>query len=56
MVDPEIAAVGVLNEQQSAPRPHPFPGRSQSALSGHSPCEWWGTLCLVGCEVGWGTL
>lgn len=41
MVDPEIAALGVLEEQPSVPRAPHF-GRSHSALSGHSPCEGWG--------------
>ena len=51
MVDPEIAALGVLEEQPSVPRAPHF-GRSHSALSGHSPCEGWGGLGWGG--VGWG--
>ena len=47
MLDPEIAAVGVFEEQHSVTKPLPHSGRSHSASSGHSPCE--------GCGgVGWG--
>ena len=53
MVDPEIAAMGVLEEQPSVPRAPHF-GRSHSALSGHSPCEGWGGVGWGG--VGWGGL